>query len=167
MSSVPIDSGISGLGEDLDFAFPLETIWDLDEVERLPARTLAYIGDAVYELGVRLQHVKSSPNAAGKLHSSVVSVVCAAHQARLFADILPTLKGKEEILLKHWRNAKLPSRPHAGASKGEYARSTAFEAWVGYLFLTGQQSRLQSVFRLARTIAGSKPGAEPAPPDEE
>ncbi|MFZ2960745.1 MAG: ribonuclease III domain-containing protein [Candidatus Ozemobacteraceae bacterium] len=158
---------VLGGGAPLDFAFPLERSWPQHEVEKLPTRTLAYIGDAVYELGVRLHHVSSSTDVGGKLHASVVGIVCAANQARLFVEILASLPENEQTLLKHWRNAKLPSRPHAGSSKGEYARSTAFEAWVGFLFLTGQTSRLLEVFRRARSSAGTDSEVAPTSADEE
>lgn len=131
-------------------AFPLAKPWLTPDVEKLPSRTLAYIGDSVYELAMRMHHVQSSPDPAGKLHSSVVGIVNAAHQAQLFLELLPTVSEHEQGLLKHWRNAKLPSRPGSKSSRAEYARSTAFEAWIGYLFLTGQTERLQAQLVRAR-----------------
>ena len=37
--------------------FTINQTWDAAEAAKLPARTLAYIGDAVYELALRLNHV--------------------------------------------------------------------------------------------------------------
>lgn len=134
----------------LNLSFPLTAPWPTAEVEKLPSRTLAYIGDSVYELSMRMHHVKTSADPAGKLHSSVVGIVNAAHQAQLFVELLPTVSEHEQGLLKHWRNAKLPSRPGSKTSRAEYSRSTAFEAWIGYLFLTGQTERLQAQLVRAR-----------------
>lgn len=121
--------------------------WERDRVVRLPARTLAYVGDSVFELCLRLWHVAERSDSTGKLHESVVGLVCADRQSELFERIFPTVSGEEQILLKTWRNAKMPSR-HGGGSRGAYARATAFEAWVGYLYLTGQSERLEKTVAL-------------------
>jgi len=141
-------------------AFPLTEPRPAAEVEKLPSRTLAYIGDSVYELAMRMHHVWSSSDPAGRLHSSVVGIVNAAHQAQLFVELLPTVCEHEQGLLKHWRNAKLPSRPGSKSSRAEYARSTAFEAWIGYLFLTGQTERLLAQLVRARDPRPATPPAQ-------
>ncbi|GAB4277655.1 MAG: Mini-ribonuclease 3 [Candidatus Rifleibacteriota bacterium] len=125
-------------------AFSIEKAWNKSEIEHLPARTLAYIGDAVYELGLRLAHVRTGIDNAGRLHGTLVKFVSSSAQAKLFDKIFPTLTEKEQLLLKTWRNAKIPSRYGSG-TRGEYARATALEAWVAYLFLTGQNDRLQKL----------------------
>lgn len=135
----------------------LAQIWDQERVVRLPARTLAYIGDSVFELSLRLWHVAERSDLAGKLHESVVGMVCADRQAELFERIFSTVSEAEQTLLKNWRNAKTPSR-HGGGSRGAYAKATAFEAWVGYLYLTGQFDRLEQTVALVHTTP------EPTPP---
>jgi ribonuclease-3 family protein len=131
-------------GSDL---FALKEAWNREEIEKLPGRTLAYIGDAVYELGLRLMHVRRGIDDAGRLHDSLVEYVSATAQAKVFSQIYPDLSEKEQTLVKTWRNAKLPSRYGSG-TKGEYARATALEAWVAYLFLTSQNERLQQLLEM-------------------
>lgn len=131
-------------GSDL---FALQKSWSQEEVEKLPGRTLAYIGDAVYELGLRLMHVRRGIDDSGRLHDSLVEYVSSTAQARVFKLIFPQLNEKEQSLVKTWRNTKLPSRYGSG-TKGEYARATALEAWVAYLFLTSQNERLQELLEL-------------------
>ncbi len=140
-------------------SFPFARPWTASEVERLPARTLAYIGDGVFELGVRLRHVAGGTDDAGHLHSSVVKLVCAPNQARMFETLWNTVSPVEQELLRHWRNAKMPYRGPR-MDRLTYARATALEAWVGYLFLTGQDSRLEEVFALVNP-------PEPAVPADE
>lgn len=136
--------------------FELKHLWSAEEIEKLPARTLAYIGDAVFELGLRLRHVRMGMDDAGRLHSTLTEFVSAIAQSRLFARVLPELSETEQCLVKRWRNAKTPSRYGSG-TRGEYARATALEAWVAYLFLTGQNSRLEELFVLAMKVEhGSK-----------
>ncbi|HNV70233.1 MAG TPA: ribonuclease III domain-containing protein [Candidatus Ozemobacteraceae bacterium] len=128
----------------------LATPWERERVVRLPARTLAYVGDSVFELCLRLWHVAERSDPAGKLHESVVGLVCADRQSELFERVFPTVSEEEQVLLKNWRNAKMPSR-HGGGSRGAYARATAFEAWIGYLYLTGQSERLEQTVALVHT----------------
>ncbi len=125
--------------------------WNAAEVSRLPARTLAYVGDAVYELGLRMRHIRSGIDNAGRLHDSLVGLVSSTAQAKVFEVIFAELPENDRELVKTWRNAKMPSRYGSG-TKGEYARATALEAWAGYLFLTGQNERLQKLLSLAVCI---------------
>ena len=137
--------------------FAPDHIWDEALAARLPSRTLAYVGDSVNELAMRLYLVTTGCDSAGRLPDSAVRLVNTSHQTRLFQLLFPTLPETDQALMRTWRNAKMPYRG-AGASRGEYARATAFEAWVGYLFLTGQRQRLEDTLRLVHTAA------EPSPP---
>jgi ribonuclease-3 family protein len=128
-------------------SFSLSDSWNAEEVSRLPARTLAYIGDAVYELGLRMAHVRSGIDSAGRLHDSMVGHVNATAQARIFEMVFAELDENEQQMVKTWRNAKTPARYGSG-TRAEYARATALEAWVAWLFLTGQKERLQKLFEL-------------------
>lgn len=129
-------------------AFLVAEVWSQAEVARLPARTLAYIGDGVYELGLRLNHVRKGIDGAGRLHDSLVELVSSTAQARVFELIFPELPETDQELVKNWRNAKTPARYGSG-TRAEYARATALEAWVGYLFLTGQNERLRALMLVA------------------
>ncbi len=129
-------------------AFLMAEAWNHAEVARLPARTLAYIGDGVYELGLRMNHVRKGIDGAGRLHDSLVELVSSTAQARVFELIFPELPEVDQELVKNWRNTKTPARYGSG-TRAEYARATALEAWVGYLFLTGQNDRLQSLMAVA------------------
>ncbi len=128
--------------------FSLKQNWNPDQVVRIPSRTLAYIGDSVFELGMRLAHVRKGMDDAGRLHDSLVAFVSSSAQAKLFEKIFPTLCEEEQQLVKTWRNAKMPSRYGSG-TKGEYARATAIEAYVAYLFLTGKKEPLEKLFDYA------------------
>lgn len=131
--------------------FTVSKSWNSVETSRLPARTLAYIGDAVYELALRLNHVEMGIDGAGKLHNSLVDLVSSTAQAKVFEVIFEELPEEEKELVKNWRNAKNPARYGSG-TRGEYARSTALEAWVGYLFVTGQNDRLELIIETALNL---------------
>ena len=130
------------------YTFQIDENWNEAEAAKLPARTLAYIGDSVYDLGLRLHHVKMRMDEAGHLHDSIVCLVNSSYQAKIFNIIFEKLNEEEKELVKTWRNAKIPGRYGSG-TRGEYARATAFEAWIGYLFVTKQNDRLKDIFELA------------------
>ena len=127
--------------------FSIKQTWDAKEAAKLPARTLAYIGDAVYELSLRLNHVAIGIDGAGKLHDSLVGIVNSPSQAKVFDSIFPELPEDEMKMVKTWRNSKIPVRYGSG-TRLEYAKATALEAWVGYLFVTGQTERLYKIIEI-------------------
>ncbi|MBF0545166.1 MAG: hypothetical protein HQM08_12060 [Candidatus Riflebacteria bacterium] len=129
------------------YKFLLETPWQEAEVIKLPARMLAYLGDSIFEVGMRIRNMGPTSETAKMQHLTVSQMVCGSSQADFFSKLIEKVSPYEVGLLKSWRNAKLPNRPHAGFSRVEYARSTAFEAWVGYLFLTGRHERLAELFK--------------------
>lgn len=133
--------------------FEIKGTWESSEAAKLPARTLAYIGDAVYELALRLNHVAAGIDGAGKLHDSLVGIVNSPSQAKVFDAIFPELPEVDMLMVKTWRNAKIPARYGSG-SRGEYAKATALEAWTGYLFVTGQTERLDNLIKKALELAG-------------
>ena len=132
--------------------FSINQVWNDKEAAKLPARTLAYIGDAVYELSLRLNHVASGIDEAGRLHDSLVKIVSSPAQAKVFEEIFSELPEEEQQMVKCWRNAKVPIRYGSG-TRGQYARATALEAWCGYLFITGQTERLTNIIETALRLA--------------
>jgi ribonuclease-3 family protein len=135
--------------------FSIKQTWDAKEAAKLPARTLAYIGDAVYELSLRLNHVAIGIDGAGKLHDSLVGIVNSPSQAKVFDSIFPELPEDEMKMVKTWRNSKIPVRYGSG-TRLEYAKATALEAWVGYLFVTGQTERLFKIIEVAIELSETK-----------
>ncbi len=135
--------------------FLIKETWNPEEAAKLPARTLAYIGDAVYELALRLNHVSIGIDGAGKLHDSLVGIVSSPAQAKVFDSILPELPEADMKMVKTWRNSKIPVRYGSG-TRLEYAKATALEAWVGFLFVTGQTERMTDVIQTAIRLSSSE-----------
>lgn len=109
--------------------------------------TLAYLGDAVYELVIRSVLVSRRDMQVHHLHEHATGYVSAAAQARLAQELLPELTEEELGYYRRGRNAKSFSVPkHAAVS--DYRTATGFEALCGYLYLTGQTERLLALIRL-------------------
>lgn len=59
----------------------------IDNIAEIPASALAYIGDAIYELQMRL-HYLLPPRTAKQYHQLVVSQVRAERQAQLLETLI-------------------------------------------------------------------------------
>lgn len=116
------------------------------EADALPALTLAYIGDAVYEIAVRERLLLGDHHKNGALHKKCTAFVSAHAQSEfvgLFEDILTD---DERRVYGRGRNAKLP----VGKKNDpiNHCRATGFEALFGYLYLTGQDARLDELLNI-------------------
>lgn len=106
---------------------------------------LAFVGDAVYTLYVRTTLALSSGCKAGELNRRASEVVSAHGQSETLTRILPLLTEEESEIYHRGRNAKKQTKSK-NATAAEYVRSTGLEAVVGYLYLTGQTERIQTLF---------------------
>ncbi|MGE5674696.1 MAG: Mini-ribonuclease 3 [Mycobacterium leprae] len=114
----------------------------------LPPLSLAYLGDAVYELFVRSRIIELGHVKVNDLHRTAVRYVRARGQANALAALMPTLSPEEQDVVRRGRNAKGHAAPK-GSDPAEYAAATSFEALIGYLYLAGRQERLQEVLLAA------------------
>ena len=103
--------------------------------------TLAYIGDAVFELVVRTVLVERKNTQAEKLHKAATKVVKAETQALMIEALKEELTEEELAVFKRGRNAKAFTRAK-NATMSEYRRATGFEALMGYLYLKGDLERM-------------------------
>lgn len=108
--------------------------------------TLAFLGDAVYELFVREGLVRAANRPANALHGMAVRQVKASAQAAAAAKLLPLLDEEELAVYKRGRNAH-PGHIPKNASHSDYHAATGFEALVGYLYLLGRLPRLRELFQ--------------------
>ena len=111
------------------------------DAARYNAVTLAFLGDAVYALYVRDKLVRSNSGKPADLQRAASGVLSARGQSAFLERVLPMLTQEEEDVFKRGRNAKKATKSkHASAA--EYARSTGFEAVLGYLYLSGDYARI-------------------------
>ena len=114
---------------------------------------LAYIGDAVYEIYVRVRVLEASGDAqlaygahVDALHKRAIKYVKASGQAKAVKRMLADgfLSQDEEALVRRARNHKTASKPK-NADAMDYKYATAFEALVGYLNLTDDKARMEEI----------------------
>lgn len=115
--------------------------------------TLAYMGDAIYELVIRSVVVERANRSANDLHKKTVRYVKAETQATMIMALLPELTSDEEAVYKRGRNAKSYTAAK-NASLGDYRKATGFEALMGFLYLTGQTDRLLYLIKRGIELVG-------------
>lgn len=111
------------------------------------ALTLAYLGDAVYELWVRTHLLELGYEKVKDLHHIATDYVRASTQAQLLQGLMSELTETESQVVRRGRNAK-GSHPKS-TDVITYRHATAFEALVGYWQLTGQEERMAWAFNQA------------------
>ena len=103
--------------------------------------TLAYLGDAVYELVVRTALVEKANCPVNKLNRRASSLVKASAQSAMAGVIEPLLTEEEASIYRRGRNAHSPTMAK-NATMADYRRATGVEALVGYLYLKGDMDRI-------------------------
>ena len=103
--------------------------------------TLAYIGDAIYDLIIRTLIVKQGNSRPEKMHKRASALVKASAQAEMIELLLPMLTEEEHAIYKRGRNAKSYTMAK-NATMLDYRKATGFEALMGYLYLKEDMSRL-------------------------
>lgn len=123
---------------------------------QMPAASLAYLGDAVYEIEVRTALVSS-----GVTKPSVASLqyVTATAQCQVLERILPCLTEKENDIYHRGRNC-VHNMPPKSCTMAEYRRATGLEALFGYLWLAGEKDRLTELCRIGFAGMGLYSDAE-------
>ncbi len=115
------------------------------EVHAMGSLALAHIGDAVFELMVRLYLLRNGDRSAGDLHRAAVEMVNASAQARDALLLRELLTEEETQVFLRGRNTRVHGVPK-NMSVGDYHAATGLEALFGYLYLLGRQDRLSALF---------------------
>ena len=110
--------------------------------------TLAYIGDAIYDLIIRTVVVERANRSAKNLHKTVIRYVNARTQAQMIEVLEDELSEEETAVYHRGRNAKAYTTAK-NASVAEYRMATGLEALFGYLYMNGETDRLLTLVRLA------------------
>lgn len=117
---------------------------DKEQAKVMQPLVLAMIGDSVHSLFVRTFIAKTNPVKVNKMNKLVSSVVCAGEQFKTFKKIEPFLTGEEQDIARRARNSHVHTKAK-NFSYTEYIYATAFEALLGYHYVTGNTKRLNEL----------------------
>ena len=121
-----------------------ETKPEVDIHEMSPV-ALAFVGDAVLELLVRARLVGSTRLQPNRLHTVATHYVSAHAQCRELEILELLLTEAEANVLRRGKNASKASvAKHATVQ--EYRASTGLECLLGWLYLRGENDRIQQLF---------------------
>ncbi|WP_156291782.1 Mini-ribonuclease 3 [Oceanobacillus salinisoli] len=120
------------------------------DVKQMKSLSLAYMGDAIYEVYIREHLIKKGKIKPNDLHRSAISFVSGKAQAAVVLSWLEQgiLTEEEERVVARGRNAKSGSTPK-NISIQAYRYSTAFEALIGYHYLMKNEERLEELLQKA------------------
>ncbi|WP_214829893.1 Mini-ribonuclease 3 [Exiguobacterium algae] len=118
--------------------------------KQMNALALAYMGDVVYEMAVRKRLLGKGLTKPNDLHRGAVRYVNASAQAGVVTHWLEAgmLTEEEEAVVRRGKNAKSGSIPKR-VDVHTYRYSTAFEALIGYIYLTERRDRLEELIEQA------------------
>jgi ribonuclease-3 family protein len=114
-------------------------------IQQVSPASLAYLGDAVYELYIRTCYLLP-PRRLRDYHHQVVAQVRAESQAKHLRSLKPHLTEPEIEILRRGRNAVTgcPQR----LDPATYQQATSLETLMGYLYLTDPQRLTQLLAHL-------------------
>lgn len=117
---------------------------DIKDVDMLSPLVWAYVGDAVYELYIRTHLINNSNAKPHKLHVESIKYVKAKAQADILKNLQDNLTDEEKDIVRRGRNTE-NHHVAKNANVADYAQSTAFEALIGYLYLSKNDDRLKEI----------------------
>ncbi len=136
-----------------------------EDIREVPASVLAYVGDAVFELYVRLHVAARNRSKSGSIHKIAIAHVSAAAQAKTARAIMDMLTEEEQSVFRRGKNSN-PSSSARNASPSDYKYATGMEAVVGYLFLMDRHERLDEIitriFEISDPVDPNDPSGQPS-----
>ncbi len=127
----------AGLNEYLNSKFDIES----KDIRTYSPLTLAYIGDAIFDVIIRSILVNKGNTAVNKLHQRASSIVKAPTQAKMAAALMEDFTEEEADWYRRGRNSK-PHTKAKNATTMDYLEATGFESVIGYLYLTDNMNRI-------------------------
>lgn len=116
------------------------------DLREISASSLAYVGDAVYELYARCHVAARTSSQSGKMHKLTIHYVSAESQAKAIRALEPELTEEEDSYFRRGKNSNPPT-VSKNASPADYMYATGFESLVGFLFLNNQSERLDYIIQ--------------------
>ena len=114
------------------------------EINMMSPLTWAYVGDAIYELYIRTYLTNTTKLKPHELHIKSIQYVKAKAQSKLLQQLEEILTEEEKDIVRRGRNTQT-HHIAKNASVQDYMYATAFEALIGYLYLTKQDERLAEI----------------------
>lgn len=116
------------------------------DLQMISMQTLAFIGDAVYNVYIRTYLAANSNCKAGILHRESIKYVSAKGQSYTIDKIMQFLDDNEVEVYKRGRNTNIQT-VSKNVDVVEYKKATGFEALIGFLYLKNEIKRLDFLIK--------------------
>ena len=126
-----------------------------EDAALMPPIKLAYIGDTIYDLHIRAYVLSRYNGPINQLNKRVIGFVNATAQAKAVLALKDSLTETEWKMVKKGRNQKTATSAK-NKSITDYRYATGFEALLGYLYLSGENGRLEEVIAMAVHVLEEK-----------
>jgi len=126
------------------------------DYKQLNGLTLAYMGDAVYEIYIREYVISLGYSKVNDLHKRVIKFTSGNAQACLMHYLLEIefLTEEEINIFKRGRNSHVHTA-RKNMNIQDYLDATGFEALIGYLYLQENIERIKEIVDLAVKKGGA------------
>lgn len=118
------------------------------DLQIISNQTLAFIGDAVYNVYIRTYLASKSNMQTGILHRQSVKYVSAKAQSKIMDSIMDSLTEDEINMYKRGRNTNITT-VSKNVDVVEYKKATGFEALIGELYLKKEIARLEEIIHMS------------------
>ncbi len=110
--------------------------------------SLAYLGDCIYEVEIRKFLISLGITKVDNLHKNAIKFTSAVAQAEILDFLIQKgiLTENEISVYKRGRNSNHTSNRRK-INRVAYQKSTGFEAVLGYLVLSGDESRAKEIIK--------------------
>jgi ribonuclease-3 family protein len=119
--------------------------------------TLAYIGDCIYELRIRNYVLSLGLTKVNDLHKEAIKFTKGQAQSYVMHHMIDNnmLSELEYDMFKRGRNSSV-AKVRKNISRSDYLEGTGFESLIGYLYLTGNITRMDEIIDLAINLIKNK-----------
>ncbi len=125
----------------------MEEYIDKIDLDKVSMQTLAFIGDAVYNVYIRCYLASKSNKKTGKLHQDSIKYVSAKGQSEVIEEMMELLSEEEKMIYKRGRNTNIQNvSKHIDVIS--YKKATGFEALIGYLYVKKDIKRLEELIHI-------------------
>ncbi len=129
----------------------------MNNYQLLNGSNLAYIGDAYYELRVRMHLLNKGITKNAELRKVSIKYVSAVAHQKIFSKIKNELNAEEYTYFLRGRN-NAPHGYRKNVNHVSYVVSTGLEAVIGFLYLKQDTDRLDELINKIFLIVESSEG---------
>lgn len=122
--------------------------YDVKDVRVLNPLVLAFVGDTFFSFYIKTKKLDLFKSKVNGLNKASCDIVNAHSQREFLFKIMDKLEENEKEIVMRARNTNIHSRAK-NFSVEEYRHATAFEALLGYLYLTKKLERLDYLLSLS------------------